>query len=149
MIALYIAAGLLAGTATGGSDIETPAERTIRFNRAGGFFSSAQQIDPADVVDFLIDLRPMLHEGEQFASINLAVTATSSLLGFEILDSGQFAPVTLQNGLIRVWATVSPASRPSPIWAAARAGQFVVSAVTNSTPPRTWQRTAQIAVAPK
>lgn len=103
-------------------------------------------MDPSDVVDYLVDLTPLLDVGEEFTSVDLVVLAESVLLGFKIESDAPYAPVEVTPGVLRVWAAVETANQNSAGWAAGALCGIEFTAVTNSSPPRTFQRTVAVQV---
>lgn len=105
-------------------------------------------IDPSDVADFIVDLRALLEAGESFAAVTFSVPTESAALGFRILDAAPHLPETLENGRLRIWVTVEESSRLLPVWNGGGASCAIeFTAVTDSVPPRTFQRTIAIKVA--
>lgn len=152
MAPILIALGVLGAALTGEepTNVTTPTERMIVVSRSSGFTAAAHTLDPTDVLDFEVDLAALLEANEEFTTIDIAVTATSAALGFTIPGSGGYAPVEVSDSRIRIWPQIAAEDQSDVIWAnAGVACRFEITAETDSVPPRTWQRTAQITVAQK
>lgn len=108
----------------------------------------SEAIDPSDIADFAIDLSPMLEAGESFAEITFDVMPQASALGFRILNAAPHTPENLGDGRLRIWVSVSEENRNLAAWnnAGTTCG-IEFTARTDSTPPRTFQRTIGIKVA--
>jgi len=147
MLAVFLTTGLIGSAVTSGDiGVTTPASRTVTLTPTGSIPSAQQYLDPSDVLDFVLDMSSLLASGEQFSQVDLRVTATSALQGFEVMEDAPYQAVPLDNGRIRIWVTVAIEKRDAQQWTKSASCQIEVTAVTNSEPARTWQRTAQIAV---
>lgn len=150
MLTIFLALGIIAAAPSGSSDVVTPAERVIELSRTNGFTAASHSVDPTDELDFVVDLTELLEVGEAFSSVAIAVTPTSTALGFTIPGSGEYAPETVTNSTIRIWPRVALVDQADASWAGSGATcRFEITAETDSVPPRTWQRTAQITVMQK
>jgi hypothetical protein len=151
MTTILIAAGVFSSGGGGGSsNVVTPSSRRLSFTPSASSVTASQQHDPTDVLDYELNLSGLLAEDEEFTSATIAVVPASSALGFGILTTPPYAPEEIDDSHIRIWVTVEAGSRGLSAWS----GQgtlcsFEVTAVTNSEPPRTWQRTGSIRVAQK
>jgi len=129
------------------SDVTTPASRTIVLTQAGTSFVAAQSIDPSDMLDYMIDLSAMLTEGEQFSTLSLVILPSAVAQGFTVLSTPPYHPEEIDNSHVRIWVTIDGASRSLPAWSGQGTNcSFELTATTNSTPPRVFQRTASIRV---
>lgn len=109
---------------------------------------SGETIDPSDIADFVIDLSPMLEEGEQFAAITFTLPPETDALGFRVLTEAPYAPFEIDDSHLRIWVTVDEASRNSEAWnSSGTVCAIEFSAITDSVPAREWQRTIAIRVA--
>ena len=106
-------------------------------------------MDPSDKVDYLVDLTPLLADGEEFTSIDLAVMAESVLLGFKIETDAPYAPSEPTPGQILIWAGVETGDQADSGWAGGVFCGIEFTGVTDSSPPRTFQRTVAIQVIQK
>jgi hypothetical protein len=151
VITILIATGVLSSGVSGGSsDVVTPTERTITLTRPGGAVQATQAIDPTDVMDFVLALQGLLASGETFATITLSVLSASAALGFTVFSVDPFAPEEVDDSHVRIWVGIDGASRGLSAWSGqGTACGIEITAVTDSTPPRTFQRTAQIKVVQK
>jgi hypothetical protein len=150
MTTILLATGVFAsGGVAVPSDVTTPAARRIRLTQSAGAVAP-QSMDPTDTLDFIIDLTAIPDEPhEDFASITLVIVPASAALGFQVLSAPPYAPEEIGNGEIRIWATVDSASRGLAAWSQGTTCSIEVTATTDSTPPRVFQRTASIQVAQK
>ncbi|GEM_PF-1571144 len=109
-----------------------------------------ETIDPADIVDFIIDLSPLLEAGEEFATITFAVPPESAALGFRVMTEAPYAPLEIDDSHLRIWVSVEPGSAALPAWnGSGTVCAIEFTATTDSTPPRQHQRTIAIRVAQK
>ena len=107
----------------------------------------SEPMDPKDVVDFVVDLTPLLGPGEQFATISFAVMPESAALGFQIKSGGGYDPVEIDDSHVRLWLGVAPGNQSDPVWdAAGTTCAIEATAVTNNVPARTYQRTFAVQV---
>lgn len=149
MLTFYLALGLIGGAA-GASDVTTPAERVITVSRSSGFTSAAHSLDPYDRLDYELNLAPLLETGEQFETIAIAVLPSATLLGFSIPTTGEYAAALVSNARVRIWPQIAEAQQNADVWnGTGTACALEVSAITNSEPPRLWQRTLRVPVAQK
>lgn len=148
MLTFLLATGVIGGAVTGtpGVPVITPAQRVITVTPTGTFPSAQQHLDPSDVMDFVVDLSGLLADGEEFAVVNMQVSAEAVLQGFQLLQTAPYAPTPLDDSRVRIWATVLPGSRDAATWTKVASCQIEITATTTSAPPRTWQRTVQIQV---
>lgn len=150
MTTILLAMGVFgsSGGFGGSSDVETPTARTIRFTQNGTSFIAAQALDPTDILDYELDLSALLDDDEAMASVTLVVVPAAAALGFELLSDPPYEPEEVDNSHIRVWANVDVASRGLSAWSGSGTlCSIEITATTDSTPPRVWQRTAKIRVA--
>lgn len=103
-------------------------------------------MDPSDKVDYMIDMTDLLEAGEAFTDMEISVMAESALLGFQIETAAPYQPVEIGNGKVIVWASVAAPQQNSAGWSAGILCGVEVSAITDSSPPRHYQRTATIQV---
>lgn len=103
-------------------------------------------MDPSDVRDYVLDLGQLLEEGEAFTDIVVAAYPESTALGFEIRSDGAYAPAELSNSQVRLWFQVAAPNRSDPVWDSGKQCAIEATAVTDSIPPRTYQRTAVVTV---
>ena len=75
-----------------------------------------EAVDPSDIADFVIDLSPLLEDGEAFTQIDFAVAAYSVMLGFTILDTAPHQPAEIAFAKVRLWLTVDETYRTLIQW---------------------------------
>lgn len=102
-------------------------------------------MDPADIVDYVIDLSPLLDEGESFSQIDFAVMPESVLLGLGILTVAPHEPEEFQPGQMRIWVTVDASSRADTAWQGEGSPCGIEFTATTDR-SRTFQRTVAIKV---
>lgn len=105
-----------------------------------------ETIDPADIVDFVVNMTKLLEDGEEFSSMLIEAYPESAALGFRILSVAPYAPVALSNGRVRIFVTVQLANQEDAVFAQGKSMGVKVTAVTNSAPTRQYQRSAAIPV---
>lgn len=147
MIVQLIAMGMFD---TPAGNVVTPPERIIALTRSAGFVTASHVVDPYDVLNFKLDLSALLEEDEAFVSATLEVLPAAALLGFSIIDAGQYAPQQIDDSHILIWPQIAAPNQANAAWA----GQgsdcgFEITMITDSTPPRKWQRTVNIRWAQK
>jgi len=153
MLTLLLALGVFATGLPGNggqqpSAISTPLARTILLSRTNGFTTASHAIDPYDVLNYEIDLSPLLEAGERFVSAEIAVLPASAVQGFKIPEDGPYGAFELDDRHIRIWPQIAPEDQGSAGWSGQGATcGFEVYATTDSMPPRKWQRTVLIRVA--
>lgn len=111
--------------------------------------SLGDPMDPTDLVDYEIALASLLQAGEGFATVSLALLPESAALGFQIAEGvGRETVYDPGTKTVRLWASVAPADYGRTEWnGAGTTVAMEVTAVTNSTPSRRYQRTCTIPVA--
>lgn len=148
MIPILMALDLFGDQDPVGDPLPTPPERVIRMSRTSGFVTAGHVLDPADQLNYLLDLSALLEDAENFALVTLAVLPASAALGFSIPSSGAYAARQVDDRHVAIWPTIDPARKNAQGWAGQGAAcNFEITMTTDSLPPRSWQRTASIRVA--
>lgn len=109
-------------------------------------------MDPSDTVDYTIDLssaESLLEGGELIASYTLTPLPDAQLLGFTIINSGEYLDSIVDGNKITFWCRVEEANRTDPEYVQGYDMGIELTIVTNSTPPRIKQRTYVINVVHK
>ncbi|WP_375291814.1 hypothetical protein [Qipengyuania sp.] len=128
--------------------LPTPPERIIRLTRSGGFTVAGHVLDPANQLNYLLDLSALLEDGENFTTVSLAVLPASAALGFSIPSTGTYQARQVDDRHIAIWPTIDPAKVNAQTWAGQGAAcSFEVTASTDSDPQRSWQQTVSIRMA--
>lgn len=116
-------------------------------------FEYSRQMDPADIVDFQIVLSQdgtataFLEAGEAVASYTLTLTAEAVAAGLEIMTAGAYA-TSIAGNIIKFWLEVDSLSQGDPVFDGSGVALGIeLTAVTNSSPARTKQRTFVVTVA--
>lgn len=102
-------------------------------------------MDPAEELDFAMNLVTMLDAGETVSSFTVTLPAESTLLGLQ-LGTATKAPAIAANK-ITIWLTINSANRNDAIFAGIVSMPIEVTIVTSAG--RTKQRTAGIKVTQK
>lgn len=109
-------------------------------------------MDPADVVDFVMSLAgdaPLLDldNGEEIAGYTLTVLPEGVALGLEI-GTASYAPELIEgNTGVKLWLSVDGGSQADSAYSGGGVELGVVGKfVTNSSPPRTYERTWAVKV---
>lgn len=105
-------------------------------------------MDPADTVDFVIELAALLEDGETCREVTFVVAEHSVLLGLTVLDDPPHEPVEIADAELRIWVTVDPAMRGNPAWSGQGTVCGIEFTVTTSL-DRTFERTVGIRVIQK
>lgn len=104
----------------------------------------ARTLDPNEQLDWLMPCAPLLEAGEAIDTYTLTLLPEAVAMGLTIMSH------ELVDGdrSIKLWLTIDDAFQADPAFdGAGTALGMEVTLVTNSTPPRTRQRTALVKVA--
>lgn len=109
------------------------------------------ELDPADEVDYMADFggdsRPVLEEGEDIASFNIALTAEAAAYGLQIMTGSGRDPVIDGSGQKLIfWLCVDVAEQSNPDFTEGVGLGIEITIVTTSVPARTRQRTFFVTV---
>ena len=104
-----------------------------------------ETLDPYDVLDFEVDVAPLLEVGEGVASYELSLPTESTLLGLEILTTDGYV-TTMESNIIRFYVGIELAEQANPAFVAGATLPIEVNVTTNSVPPRKKQRTVAVTV---
>jgi hypothetical protein len=104
-----------------------------------------EPLDPTDIVDFEIDLGPLLETGEAIASQTVTVPTESSVLGLEIKTTGGYSTI-LTGNILRIWLGVLVGEQQNAAFATGVTLPIEITVTTDSTPPRRKQRTVAVQV---
>lgn len=109
-----------------------------------------EPMDPADLADYEAEFT--LEPGSEIASYVIATMPEAALVGLSVKQDMAYQPVlingvTANNNVVRFWLEVDPLDRED----AAFSGEgvtlgVVITATTNSVPPRRKQRTFTVTV---
>lgn len=105
----------------------------------------AESIDPYDIVDYEIDLAPLLEVGEDVASHTLTIPTESALLGLEIKTTGGYT-TNLNANILRFWLGINAIEQGNAAFVNGVILPIEVSITTNSTPLRRKKRTVALKV---
>lgn len=108
-------------------------------------------LDPSDKADFYADFiggdDPVLEEGEKIASYEIGLTAKAVQFGLTFDDAGEYAHQTVNNDTaVRMWLSIPEEKRDSADFCAGIDLGVEVTIMTDSVPPRRWQRTWLVTV---
>ena len=114
-------------------------------------------LDPSDNVDFYADFgavgesgtEAVLAEGEAIDSFTAIPTAAATAAGLLVGASGQYAPSKVNDDrTVKMWLSIDPDKRDNCEFGttAGLALGVEVSIVTDSVPPRSFQRTWTVTV---
>lgn len=104
-----------------------------------------EALDPADIVDFSVDLNPLLEGGETIVSHTETVPTESAVLGLQIKTTGGYA-TTLSAGILKFWLGVLLAEQNNTAFVDGVTLPIEITITTNSTPARVKQRTVAVKV---
>jgi hypothetical protein len=104
-----------------------------------------ESLDPTDILDFQIDLAPILEIGEGITSCTATLPTESVLLGLEIKTTAGYA-TTLTGTILRIWLGIIPAEQANSAFVAGVTLPIIITVTTNATPPRVKQRTVAVKV---
>jgi hypothetical protein len=105
-------------------------------------------MDPAEVLDFVMDMAGVLDDGEGIAAFTLAMSAEGAATGLAIQTGAGRDPLRIEDDrAIRLWLGVAAPVQSHPAFAGdgTRFG-IEVRIVTDSNPPRTRERTFALTV---
>jgi hypothetical protein len=105
----------------------------------------AEALDPADIVDFEIDLSPLLEGAETIATHTETIPPESALLGLEFKTTGGYA-TSLTGNILRIWLGIADAQQSNAAFATGVTLPIELTITTNSTPARKKQRTVAVKV---
>ena len=103
----------------------------------------SDNIDPKEEIDIVLDCTDLLEEGEQIdPGYTLTVLAESVALGLTIMSGGGYDQDLIEGDrMIRIWVTIDPLFQTDAAFDAVTLLPVELTFETNSTPPRTRQRT--------
>ena len=104
----------------------------------------AETMDPYDLVDYKIDLSPLLTTGEGINSVVVSVPASSALYGLTVGSTSR-APVLTGTDLT-VWLSIDSAFQAEPKFIKGLTLSIEVTITTDSTPSRRKQRSVAVKV---
>ena len=104
-----------------------------------------EPMDPTDIVDYEIDLGPLLETGEVVATHTETVPTESVLLGLEIKTTGGYI-TTLTGNILKIWLGVLLAEQANSAFVDGVTLPIEITITTNSTPLRKKQRTVAVKV---
>lgn len=104
-----------------------------------------ETMDPTDIVDFEIDIAPILETGEGVTTHTEAIPTESALLGLQIKTTGGYA-TSLTGTILRIWLGISSAEQANAAFVDGVTLPIEITITTNSTPPRVKQRTVAVTV---
>lgn len=109
-----------------------------------------QQMDPADVIEYEVELGGtggLLETSEKVDLWTLTLSAEAAALGLNV-GTGSYAPSQPTPTSFRFWFNVDTLLQDDAAFAGEGASlAMVLKVVTNSTPPRTHERTLVLQVA--
>lgn len=103
-----------------------------------------ETMDPYDIVDYQVDLAPVLATAESIVSYTVAAPAESELYGLTI-GTGTRAPALVGTNLT-LWLSIDSALQTSPAFIKGLTLPIEITITTNSTPSRRKQRTVAVKV---
>jgi|SRR6476469_383900 len=101
-------------------------------------------MDPFDIVDYKVDLAPLLVDDEGIASFDVDVLPESELYGLT-LGTLDYAPA-LDGTNLTIWLSIDSSFYSNPIFATGITLPIEVSVTTTAFPPRRRQRTVAVKV---
>jgi hypothetical protein len=110
-----------------------------------------EAMDPADLVDFTIDLRdaakPLLEPGEAVAVFDLVLPVEAVALGLVIEQGSGRDPVLISGGdSVRLWLSIDGPMREDPAFDKGASLPVQITVTTDSSPSRRRQRTLLVEV---
>lgn len=112
--------------------------------------SLGEPMDPADLADYEAEFT--LETGTQIGSYTIAMMPEAALVGLAVRADMTYAPVVVNgtggsNNTVRLWLDVDPAYREDTTYSGeGTTFGVVITATTNSVPPRRKQRTFTVTV---
>ena len=162
MLTHLLVRGLLAGAPEiGTGEVVASADRTVILRTVASAATAAaglpvgaiawpQQYDPADHAPYAMDFAPLLASGEKIAAIEaISMNATAALLSVGVDQDAPYAPIidTAAGQKVQIWFLVDPVAWASVSFSAAGVMLPVtVRVLTDSVPPKRYERTALLTV---
>jgi hypothetical protein len=111
--------------------------------------SFGRVLDPHEEKDYGINLGLLLQPGEEIDSYELTLLPEAVAAGLEIMEGeGRDHALFLDNTGVKFWLTIADEEKTNAIFDGAGASlPLEITVVTDSTPPRTRQRTFLATVA--
>jgi hypothetical protein len=104
-------------------------------------------LDPSEIIDYTVDLTPLLATGEGVASFTVIPYSESALVGLTVGVSS-YAPTIDANKILTVWLSIASAKQTDPAFSGTGSQlPLELSFTTTSIPPRKRQRTLLVQVA--
>lgn len=104
----------------------------------------AESLDPYDVVDFTVDVTPLL-DGDSIAAYSIVPLAESALLGLTV-GINEYAPSILTGNILQLWLSIEASKQGAPEFDKGVSLPVEISVTTTSNPPRKRQRTMVVKV---
>jgi hypothetical protein len=104
-----------------------------------------EPLDPYDVVDFQVDLNPLLETGESITAYTISVPTESSLLGLEVKTTDGYT-TSLSSNIVQFWLGILLAEQANAAFNTSATLPIEISITTNSVPARKKQRTVAVVV---
>ena len=106
----------------------------------------AETMDPYDVVDYKVDLSPLLATGEAIASFTVLTLTESDLLGLTV-GTSTYAPVLdAATNNITIWLSIAAGFQANAAFVLGMTLPIEISIITDSSPSRRKQRTVAVKV---
>lgn len=103
-----------------------------------------ESMDPYDVVDYKVDLNPLLSEDESIVSYTVEPLTESELYGLDIGTSAYASELNL--GELTIWLSIASDHQADVVFANGITLPIEISIITNSAPARKRQRTVAVRV---
>lgn len=103
-----------------------------------------ESMDPYDVVDYQVDLSPLLEDTEGVASYTVDPLPESELYGLEI-GVAAYAPLLVGTELT-LWLSINSTYQSNAVFTNGITLPIEISITTDSSPPRKKQRTVAVKV---
>ena len=105
------------------------------------------KLDPTDLVEFALDLTPMIPEGQTIASVIVGPASESAGLGFRVADEAPHLPTRPSPTALQFFCNVDEGFRDAAVWTGDGQDCAVeVTIFTDSTAFNRVQRSALIRV---
>lgn len=104
----------------------------------------ADIMDPYEVLDFQVNLAPLLESGEAIAAHSVTIPTESSLLGLTLNPAGYSS--SLASNVLKFWLSIALAEQANAAFVNGAILPIEISITTNATPARKKQRTVAVTV---
>lgn len=104
-----------------------------------------EPLDPHEILDYSINLAPLLEAGETISAHTVVACPESVLLGLEVKTTGGYA-TTLTSNVLKFYLGIATVEQANAMFNTGVTLPLEISITTNAVPPRKKQRTVAVRV---